>query len=116
MRRMINDELRQLLTGSFYPPAAQGMDAVLSLVVDDQHALTIKVTDGLLQFLPEHGVDPDTTFRFADAATAHALLSGHEDAFQAFMAGRFRADGYLMWAFTLMAMFRSASLPVTPTE
>ena len=47
---------------------------------------------------------------------AWALLSGQANAFDAFMEGRFRADGYLMWAFTLMAMFGSQSLPETPVE
>ena len=47
---------------------------------------------------------------------AWALLSGQADAFSAFMEGRFRSDGYLMWAFTLMSMFQSESLPDTPVE
>ncbi len=53
---------------------------------------------------------------FEDVDTAWALLSGRGDAFDAFMEGRFKSDGYLMWAFALMAMFQSPSLPVTPTE
>jgi putative sterol carrier protein len=65
--------------------------------------------------VPEH-TRPDATFMFEDVDTAWALLSGRGDAFEAFMQGRFRSDGYLMWAFALMAMFQSASLPVSPVE
>ena len=74
------------------------------------------MADGQLRFIDEGSVRPDATFLFSDLDTAWALLTGRADAFTAFMAGSFRADGYLMWAFTMMAMFRSDSLPETPTE
>jgi len=115
MRDMPLTDLRRLLEASFHPPAARGMDAVLRIKVGDD-ALAFRVTDCRLDFASATCADADTTFHFADHATARALLTGQADAFEAFMDGRFRADGYLMWAFTLMAMFRSASLPVTPVE
>jgi putative sterol carrier protein len=108
-------DLRQLLEASFHPPAARALDALLRIQVGEE-TLDFRVTHGELDFDTACGARPDTTFRFADHATALALLTGREDAFEAFMSGRFRADGYLMWAFTLMAMFRSQSLPATPTE
>jgi len=115
MRNMALIKLRQLLATSFHPPAAGGMDAVLRIQVGDE-SLSFRVAHGQLDFDPDGCEIADTTFRFEDHATAIRLFSGQEDAFDAFMHGRFRADGYLMWAFTLMAMFRSASLPVTPIE
>jgi len=116
MRAMTIDDLRTHLEASFHPPAAGGMDAVLRIQIGATDALTCHVAHGTLSFVADGTLPPDTTFRFADLDTAWALFSGRQDAFEAFMAGRFRADGYLMWAFTLMAMFRSASLPVSPTE
>jgi len=116
MRGMSLIDLRQLLEANFHPPAARALDAVLCIRVGENEALSFRVAHGELDFDPARCAHPDTTFRFADHATARALLSGQEDAFDAFMHGRFRADGYLMWAFALMAMFRSASLPVTPVE
>jgi putative sterol carrier protein len=115
MRAMALTTLHRLLEASFHPPAAAGMDAVLRIQAGDQ-ALTFRIVHGTIAFDPDNRLQPDTTFHFADVATAEALFAGTEDAFDAFMAGRFRADGYLMWAFTLMAMFRSRSLPVTPIE
>ncbi len=108
-------DLQRILMSSFYPPAARGMDAVLRVQVGDE-VLDFRVQNERIDFNLEHHVTPDTTFRFADHRTARALLTGEEDAFEAFMHGRFRADGYLMWAFTLMAMFRRTSLPPTPTD
>ena len=115
MRAMALTPLHRLLEASFHPPAARGMDAVLRIRAGDE-ALTFRITHGAIEFDPANRLQPDTTFHFADVATAEALFAGAEDAFDAFMTGRFRADGYLMWAFTLMAMFRSTSLPTSPIE
>lgn len=107
--------LRHHLEASFQPAAAARLDAVFRLAVDDD-ALTFSVRNGALNFDLPPETRPDATFMFEDVDTAWALLSGRADAFDAFMQGRFRSDGYLMWAFALMAMFDSSSLPVTPTE
>jgi putative sterol carrier protein len=107
--------LQAHLESTFYPPASQGMDAVLRLAIADEELL-IEISDGAIRFHESERVKPDATFFFEDVDIAWALLSGQADAFDAFMEGQFRADGYLMWAFTLMAMFQSQSLPENPTE
>lgn len=107
--------LEQHLRHNFQPDVAARLDAVLRIAVGEQ-SLSFRVVHGRLDFDVPADVRPDATFMFQDDATAWALLSGREDAFQAFMEGRFRSDGYLMWAFALMAMFRSTSLPATPVE
>jgi putative sterol carrier protein len=115
MRAMALRALQAHLESSFHAPAATGLDAVLRLRIDAE-ALTFRVRHGALEFdLPE-SVQPDATFMFEDVDTAWSLLSGQADAFEAFMTGRFRSDGYLMWAFALMAIFQSRSLPVNPVE
>lgn len=106
---------QQLLASNFNPTAAGTLDAVFELRIGSD-VLTFHVSHGSLDFDLPADTRPDATFRFADAETAWALLSGQSDAFQAFMQGRFRSDGYLMWAFALMTMFQSASLPPAPTE
>lgn len=107
--------LRALLQDNFHPPAAIGLDAVFRLGIGSE-ALVFRVRDRLLDFDLPPSTEPDATFLFEDVDTAWSLLSGKADAFEAFMHGRFRSDGYLMWAFALMAMFQSRSLPVTPVE
>jgi hypothetical protein len=111
---MLSD-LERHLRDSFYPPAAGNIDAVLRIRVGDGE-IGFRVRHGELDFTVPADTRADATFMFADLDTARALLCGEANAFEAFMDGRFRSDGYLMWAFALMAMFRSASLPVTPTE
>jgi putative sterol carrier protein len=105
--------LQTHLQKNFHPPAAGAIDATFRLVID-QETLTFEVCHGVLNFVDTQQCD--ATFYFADVDTAWGLLSGQADASDAFMHGRFRADGYLMWAFALMTMFRDASLPENPTE
>lgn len=112
---MALDALKRHLEGSFHPAAASQLDAVFRIDVEGQH-LTFHVHQGRLDFAVAADREPDATFMFEDADTAWTLLSGQGDAFEAFMDGRFRSDGYLMWAFALMAMFRSTSLPPAPRE
>jgi putative sterol carrier protein len=107
--------LRAHLESSFHPPAAAGLDAVVCLRIGAE-TLTFEVRGGALEFDLHPAARPDATFMFADVDTAWSLLSGQADAFEAFMRGQFSSDGYLMWAFALMAMFQSRSLPASPTE
>ncbi len=107
--------LQAHLQARFHPQAAAGIDAVFKLAVGKE-SLTFLVRHGALSFdLPARS-PVDATFRFEDVDTAWALLSGQADAFEAFMQGRFRADGYLMWAFALMAMFHGPGLPPSADE
>lgn len=112
---MTLEELKPLLEQRFDPGAATGLDAVLRLVAGEQ-SLVLEVRHGALGFPDPETTTADAVFMFDDVDTAWMLLTGRADAFEAFMAGRFRSDGHLMWAFTLMTMFRSASLPANPTE
>jgi putative sterol carrier protein len=107
--------LKAHLQANFHPPAAIGIDAVFELAIADE-SLVFLVRGGELNFDLLEGTRPDATFRFDDVDTAWALLSGQANAFEAFMQGRFRADGYLTWAFALIAMFQNASLPASTIE
>ena len=125
MRRMALRSLQKHLEDNFHPAAAGTIDATFRLAIDggtNEEVLTFHVNHGVLEFIDSSAnLEADTpvcdaTFFFADTDTAWALLSGQGDALQAFMDGQFRADGYLMWAFTLMAMFRATSLPGQPPD
>ena len=114
--------LQSHLEKTFFAAASQGMDARIRLAIADEELL-LEIVDEQIHFrdfrdfrAEASARDPDATFYFEDVDTAWALLSGQADAIGAFMEGKFRSDGYLMWAFTLMSMFRSESLPDTPTE
>ena len=108
-------ELEKELHQRFRPEAATGIDMLLRLDVSERAHLLLNVRDGVLTI----GSDPrapDVTFIFENLATATAIIRGEADAIDAFMNGRFRADGYLMMAFKLMELFGSRSLPPTPND
>ena len=107
--------LQSHLERTFHPPASVGMDATIRLAIADEY-LQFQVSGCEISFHEAESATPDATFFFEDVDIAGALLSGQADAFGAFMEGRFRADGYLLWAFTLMNMFQSESLPEAPIE
>lgn len=115
MAQQTLESLQAQLQKSFFPPASAGLDAVIRLSVAGE-TLAFRVADATISFEEAAGKTPDATFYFSDMETAWNLLSGRGDAFSAFMQGTFRADGYLMWAFTMMAMFQSESLPENPVE
>ncbi len=84
-------------------------------IKSDQLALSFHDRD--VADKPDHAdARADVRFYFTSPATGRALLLGEDNAIDAFMRGDFRSDGYLMLAFTLMALFNSTSLPPTPND
>lgn len=109
------DELVQELPKRFRPTAAHGLELRLRLATPEGQ-LDLTIEDSSLT-IPAFGEeDPDVTFIFDDSETARRIMLGQENAIEAFMHGRFKADGYLMLAFKMMEIFESASLPPTPID
>ncbi len=107
----------------FYAPAAANEDLRIDLdfSVDVLIRLRIKTEQLALSFHNRAQLDDaqpyaDVRFYFPTPDTGRKLLLGEDNAIDAFMRGDFRSDGYLMLAFTLMAMFNSTSLPPTPKD
>ncbi len=96
--------LQAHLEAAFYAPASTGFDATIRLAIGEE-ALIFRLAQATLTFPGEPQLPPDATFYFADADIAWAVLSGAADPINAFMEGRFRSDGYLLWAFALTTMF-----------
>lgn len=109
-------DLASELAARFRPQAAAGMRMNIRLAIEGCDDVFITIDDGRA----EVGLNPtpaaDVSFLFDDMDTAWRILSGQENAIDAFMEGRFRADGYLMMAFKLMEIFGSLSLPPTPND
>ncbi len=108
---MPHDHLTTRLRGAFHPPAASHMDATFALDLG-QDRVTFRVRHGKLDFV--EGLAADATFYFDTPDQALQLLTGDADVFEAFMEGRFRADGYLMWTFALLTMFRGRGAEPSP--
>ena len=109
---MPHDDLTRRLQSAFHPPAASHMDATFALDLG-QLRISFRVRQSRLDFV--EGVPADATFYFDTPDEALQLLTGDADVFEAFMEGRFRADGYLMWTFALLSMFRGDGAEPTPT-
>lgn len=111
--------LARELEHRFRPEQAAGVAMRLRLATGEGD-LFVRIEDTSLTISTqrEDAFDdaPDVTFSFDNLSTAWQILLGEASAIDAFMHGRFRADGYLMVAFRLMEMFGSRSLPPTPHD
>ncbi len=79
-------------------------DGCIGLCVADEQ-LSFQLRSGEFRWLTDATL-VDARFHFTTWDDALALLSGTEDLMQAFVESRIRADGYLIWTFTLLALFR----------
>ncbi len=104
---MDTNTLIERLQAAYHAPAAQEFDAAVRLDLGNQTDVILRVHHGSLELQPAAEEDhTDFTLYFTDAEQALALLTGKADPVAAFMAHEFRADGYLILVFSVLAMFR----------
>ncbi|MDP6826122.1 MAG: hypothetical protein QF515_03245 [Pseudomonadales bacterium] len=96
--------MRKALSESFNAIAAEHFDGAFRIDAGDTK-LAFNVRDGHLTALADTD-EVDLILYFENASEALDILTGSADVIDAFMQGRFRSDGYLIWVFTLLAMFR----------
>ena len=101
---MDGQELAVTLTERFNSAQAAQFDGAFCIDTGTAQ-IAFTVSHGELATAPADA-DVDLTLYFHSAQEALELLTGNGDVIQAFMDGRFRSDGYLIWVFTLLAMFR----------
>src|SRR5262245_20557087 len=111
-----NSKLDHELERRFRADAAAGMEMRLRLRIPGEPDLDLDIANGALTVERGRNTPADVTFFFEDAQCAWELMTGRANAIDAFMHGRFRADGYLMMTFKLMELFDSISLPPTPDD
>lgn len=69
--------------------------------------MVLKVDHGDLQArVVDEPTPADITLYFHSVEEAAALLQGSANPVTAFMDGRFRSDGHLVWVFTVLSIFR----------
>jgi len=102
------------LSASFNPVLAREFDGtvVLDLAAASDGAVAqrvlLKVDHGDLQTrITSEQTPADITLYFHSADEAAQLLQGSANPVAEFMDGRFRSDGYLIWVFTVLSMFRA---------
>lgn len=93
------------MQGRFNAEAAAGTDAVFQYEISDGGAWYVSVQNGACEVAEGSSDDASVTLRM-DSATLAEVMSGETDGMQAFMTGRIQADGDIMLATKLAAIFR----------
>lgn len=88
----------------FNADAAAGTDAVFQYEISDGGEWYVSVQDGGCEVAEGSSGDATVTLRM-DSATLEEVMSGETDGMQAFMTGRIQADGDIMLATKLAALF-----------
>ncbi len=91
----------------FNSAAAAGLDVVFQYQIDDGEPYHVTVADGNCAVVQGEHDEPSVTLSM-DAQTLQEVVSGETDGMQAFMTGRIRADGDIMLATRLAALFPTA--------
>ena len=101
------------LSSAFNPAAAREFDGTVVLEFKPEaeppvaQRVVLKVDHGDLQArIAAEPTPADITLYFHSMDEAAALLQGSANPVTAFMEGRFRSDGHLVWVFTVLSMFR----------
>lgn len=88
----------------FNSAAASGLDVVFQYQIDDGEPYYVAVSeDSCIVTQGEHD-EPSVTLSM-DSQTLQEVASGETDGMQAFMTGRIRADGDIMLATRIAALF-----------
>lgn len=88
----------------FNADAAVGVDAVFQYEISDGGEWFVTVQDGSCEVTEGNNDDATVTLRM-DTETLEEVMSGETDGMQAFMSGRIQADGDIMLATKLAAIF-----------
>lgn len=88
----------------FNADAAAGTDAVFQYEISDGGEWYVSVQDGACEVAEGSSDDATVTLRM-DSTTLEEVMSGETDGMQAFMTGRIQADGDIMLATKLAALF-----------
>ncbi len=97
-------EILNAIHGRFNPDAAQDLDAVFQFCIDDSEFFTLKVADGACELGTGQDSDPTVTLNMS-AETLSKVANGELNGMQAFMTGKLKAEGHIMLATRLSALF-----------
>ena len=98
--------MHEFLAAQFNPDHGTGLDACIGLDWGDD-MVTFAIREQQLDLHCD--CQPEMTLYFESEKLARDLISGNADPVDAFMHGKFRASGHLIWVFHTMAAFRKAT-------
>ena len=97
-------EIIDSMKARFNAEAAAGMDEVFQFDLDDADSWHLIIKDGTCNMVDGTHDDPSVTLTM-DIATMETVMSGKMEGMQAFMMGKLRAEGNMMLATKLSALF-----------
>lgn len=97
-------EIIDSMQARFNAEAANGMDEVFQFDLEDANSWHLVVKNGTCKMIDGVCDDPSVTL-IMDTATMQDIISGKMDGMQAFMTGKLRAEGNMMLATKLHALF-----------
>lgn len=98
-------EVMARLPAKFQPQAAEALDAVFQIEIEDGQPYSIAVREGACTVTQENHPDPNVTL-FMDSDTFVEIIYGDLGGTTAFLTGRLRAEGDLMLATRLSKLFK----------
>ena len=108
------------LHDTFTAAAARGLEAVYHIRCDDAPAYTVRIADATLSCAEgeayAEAAQPLVTLYFDSFANHRAILEGRMDPMQAFLEGRFRADGHIVLAMRMLQVFVPQYASTRPDE
>ena len=102
------DEIFQGMCDAFMPEKAAGKSAVIGYEIDvggKRHAYQLKIADGKCEMV-KGAPGPARTTLGATAPNFLRLISGKQNGMLAFMTGKLKLKGDMMFAQTMQAWFR----------
>lgn len=97
-------EILNAIHGRFNPDAAKDLDAVFQFCIDETEFFTLNIADGRCELGVGQNSNPTVTLKMS-AETLSEVASGELNGMQAFMTGKIKAEGHIMLATRLSALF-----------
>lgn len=97
-------EIVESMKTRFNAGAASGLNEVFQFNIEDADSYYLVIKDGAFDIITGVHDDPSVTL-IMDSETMVDVMSGKIDGMQAFMMGKLRAEGNMMLATKLSALF-----------
>lgn len=101
------DRIFEGMKERFQADKAQGVDAVVQFVVNDEgaeHAYAVKISNGACEITKGHADSPKVTIA-TDIVSFSKLVAGQAQGPQLFMSGKLKVSGDLMFSARIMNFF-----------
>ncbi len=105
----MNDRLEQLtreISPYFRPGFLQRENTVFQFLFEEDEPFYLTVTANDFSLKPDRATDPTMTLFLDGFETCASLLRGEADGMNAFMEGRYRADGNIVLSQLLLYLFK----------